>query len=132
MGAPRRPARGEPVTAHPRVANVKASGGVPPGAVYVGRPNPAYGLGGSRWANPYRVGRDGGLAEVVRAYADRLAGRPALLDAARRDLAGAVLACWCAPAPCHASVLAWVADGLDPSAAADLALDGHAEQATLL
>lgn len=120
------------MAAHSRVVNVKTVGEVPAGAAYVGRANPAYGLGRSRWANPYRVGPDGTLREVVERYADRLAGRPALLDAARRDLAGRTLACWCVPGPCHASVLAWVVDGLSPAEAAARTLDGHAEQPGLL
>jgi hypothetical protein len=117
---------------HPRVVNVRAAGGVPVGAVYVGRANPSFGLARSRFANPYRVGPDGDVRAVVESFAERLAGRPALLDAARHELADRVLACWCVPDPCHASVLAWVADGLDPVAAAACTLEGHAEQASLL
>lgn len=117
---------------HPRVVNVKAEGGVPPRAVYVGRANPAYGLGRSRFANPYRPGVDGDVRQVIERYAQRLAGRPALLDAAREKLAGRTLACWCAPGPCHASVLAWIADDHSPAEAAARTLEGHAEQGSLL
>lgn len=120
------------MAAHPRVVNVQAEGGVPTGGVYVGRANPAHGLGGSRFANPYRPGPDGDIREVIERYAERLAGRPALLDAARERLAGRTLACWCVPGPCHASVLAWVADGHSPAEAATRTLQGHAEQGSLL
>jgi hypothetical protein len=42
----------------PRVLNYKRDG-LPPGAVYSGRLMPRYGLLGSKWHNPYKVGRDG-------------------------------------------------------------------------
>ena len=118
--------------AHPRVVNVKAEGGLPRGAVYVGRSNPAYRLGRSKFANPYRPGPDGARREMLHLYAERLAGRPALLDAARHELVDRTLACWCVPAPCHASVLAHVADGLDPEDAVDRTLEGEPEQDSLL
>jgi len=38
-------------------------------------------------------------------YASYLAGCPGLLRAARRELTGMHLACWCAPQPCHGDVL---------------------------
>lgn len=118
--------------AHPNAVNVKVEGGLPRGAVYVGRANPAYRLGGSKFANPFRPGPGGDRRDMIRQYAERLAGRPALLDAARHDLAGKRLACWCVPSPCHASVLAYVADGLDPDEAAARTLEGEAEQGSLL
>ena len=118
--------------AHPRVVNVKAEGGLPRGAVYVGRANPAYRLGRSAFANPFRPASDGDRRDMLHRYGERLAGRPALLDAARRDLAGKTLACWCVPAPCHASVLAYVADGLEPDEAVARTLAGEPEQGSLL
>lgn len=118
--------------AHPRVVNVKAEGGLPRGAIYVGRPNPAYRLGRSKFANPHRPAKDGDRREMLHRYGERLAGRPALLDAARQELPGKTLACWCVPAPCHASVLAYVADGLDPHEAVERTLEGEAEQDPLL
>lgn len=61
-------------------------------------------------------------------YAERLNGRKLqvgtglpytrasrdLVEAARRELKGKQLACWCAPLPCHGDVLAAVADGEEP------------------
>lgn len=115
---------------HPRVVNVKAEGGLPAGAVYVGRANPAYRLGRSRFANPFRP--DGDRRAMLERYAERLAERPALLDATRSELADRTLACWCVPAPCHASVLAYVADGLAPHEAVERTLAGEPEQDALL
>ena len=75
-------------------------GRVPEGAVYIGRGAP--GLPASRYANAHRVGgvcrrcgvqHDQGAA--VAAYALDLAADPHLVDAARCELAGRDLACWC-------------------------------------
>jgi Domain of unknown function (DUF4326) len=83
-------------------------GRVPDGAVYVGRAVP--GLPASPFANPFTV-RDYGPADAVRRYRGRLLAVPELLAAARRDLAGRDLACWCPPGePCHADVLLDVAN----------------------
>jgi len=83
-------------------------GKVPPGAVYVGRAAP--GLPASPYANPFPV-KAHGRGEALRLYREHLAAHPELVDAARRELAGRDLACWCArPAPgepdlCHAPIL---------------------------
>jgi hypothetical protein len=82
---------------------------VPAGAVYVGRaagPLPA-----SPYANPYPVAR-WGQGSALRLYRDHLARNPALAAAARRELAGRDLACWCQPGqPCHADILLHIAAG---------------------
>jgi hypothetical protein len=68
----------------------------PPGAVVVSRP--------SRWGNPYPVatyGRDQAVA-LFRRY---LADHPELVEAARHELAGKDLACWCKRGElCHADI----------------------------
>lgn len=68
--------------------------------IYIGR--------GSKWGNPFVIGRDGSRAEVIAAYEKWLRAQPQLL----RDLPelrGKVLGCWCAPRPCHGDVLAKLA-----------------------
>jgi hypothetical protein len=75
----------------------KAKHGVPAGAVYIGRPGP--------WGNPFVIGKDGDRAEVIRKYREWLMQRPALIERARRELAGKDLVCWCAPQACHGHVL---------------------------
>ena len=70
--------------------------------VYVGRP--------SKWGNPYRLGPDGYRADVIRKYRIWLREHPDIVAAAKRELRGKVLACWCAPLPCHADVLAEIAN----------------------
>jgi hypothetical protein len=93
-----------------RVAGDLFHGRVPAGAVYVGRVAP--GLPTSPYANPHLVGdcrycgrrhdQDG----AADAYLHHLAKWPALVQAARRDLAGRDLACWCHTGlRCHADVL---------------------------
>lgn len=78
---------------------------MPDGAAYVGC--------GTRWGNPYRTG-DPDVpddATAVDLYRRWLLGHPTMVSAARRELAGRDLACWCrlpgpgAPDLCHAAVL---------------------------
>lgn len=72
------------------------------GAVLVARP--------SRWGNPYKVGHDGTQAEVVAKYERWLLERPDLL-AQLPSLAARRLACYCPlDEPCHADVLARLAN----------------------
>lgn len=91
----------------PRVLN-KRTGSIPPEAVYVGRP--------SKWGNPFKVGHcyrsSGGedskpltREEVVSFYELWLTHHPELVIAARIELAGKDLVCWCAKPPCHAYLL---------------------------
>lgn len=75
---------------------------IPDGAVYVGRP--------TQFGNPWRVGRDGTREEVVQKYRDFLQSNETLQQLARDKLKGKDLVCWCAPEPCHAEVLAEVAN----------------------
>lgn len=112
----------------------KGERGMPPGAVYVGR--------STRWGNPNRIVPSGdGWAvahdhggtvgtfltdEAARrfatdAYRHHLNSNPELIAAARRELAGRDLACWCPlPEPgetdwCHAAVLLEIANQTEGS-----------------
>lgn len=69
--------------------------------VYVGRP--------TKWGNPFKVGIHGAQGECVIQYAEWIRNQPQLL-ADLDELRGKRLACWCAPKPCHANVLAYLAD----------------------
>jgi hypothetical protein len=93
----------------PRVLNYKRDG-LPPGAVYIGRMMPQYGLVGSKWHNPYKVGRDGTREEVIAKY-ERHLHDSGLIDAVR-ELRGRDLVCWCAPEPCHGDVLLRLANAV--------------------
>ena len=72
----------------------------PRGSVFIGRP--------SKWGNPFVIGRDGNRATVIAKYEEHLRSRPDLLRALP-ELQGKVLACYCAPLPCHGDVLARLA-----------------------
>ena len=79
--------------------------------IYVGRAMHRGGwqLKASALANPFRPGPDGSRKEVVGKYRDYLLARPDLL-ALLPGLRGQRLGCWCVPEPCHAEVLAELAD----------------------
>jgi hypothetical protein len=78
--------------------------------VYIGRAMPKFGLAASKWANPFRIGRDGGRADVIKKYEAWVRTQPELM-AALGEIRGKVLGCWCVPDPCHGDVLARLADG---------------------
>ena len=64
----------------------------------------------TKWGNPLVVGKDGSRTEVIEKYGAWLLTQPQLL-AALPELTGRNLVCWCAPLPCHADVLLWLANG---------------------
>ena len=70
--------------------------------VYIGRP--------SKFGNPFVIGRDGSRADVVAKFEKYLMGRPDLIAAAKQELAGYNLVCWCAPEACHGDVLLRIAN----------------------
>lgn len=72
------------------------------GAVYVGRP--------TKWGNPFVIGKHGTREQVIARYRAMLDANPALKAAAREELRGKDLVCWCAPLACHADVLMEVAN----------------------
>lgn len=82
----------------------------------------------SKWGNPYGVERVGRrtlarylvltLGEALRGYQAHLMAHPPLVRAARKELRGKTLGCWCTvdlvgrgEIVCHAQILARVADG---------------------
>ncbi|QKW17635.1 DUF4326 domain-containing protein (plasmid) [Verrucosispora sp. NA02020] len=107
-------------------------GRVPAGAVYVGRATPC--LRASRYSNPHRVGNcrrcghEHDQAGAVTAYAADLDRQPELVAAARRDLSGVDVACWCRQdvLACHGDVLVLVAAGMTPQAAVAAVLGDRA------
>lgn len=81
----------------PRVVNTRVAAC----QVYVGR--------GSKWGNPFRIGRHGTRAQVIAQYRAWLVRQPALM-AALGELRGKVLGCYCAPQACHGDVLLQLAN----------------------
>lgn len=90
------PARRQPTAA--RVVHCKRE----PYDVYIGRP--------SKWGNPYVVGRDGDRTTVIELYGHYLNDHPELRIAAREELRGKVLGCYCKPMACHGDLLAVIAN----------------------
>jgi hypothetical protein len=84
----------------PHVYNIKKDDIV--GAVYVGR--------GTKWGNPYVIGRDGTRVEVIQKYREYLARSPDLVAAMKRELKGRDLYCHCRPLRCHGEVILEIAN----------------------
>ena len=66
----------------PKLINMKGRRGiVPPGAVCIGRQIRFLRLPRSKWANPFKIGRDDTRTEVITKYRDHLLSRPELIAA---------------------------------------------------
>lgn len=63
--------------------------------VYIGR--------GSKWGNPYEIGKDGTRQEVIEKY-ERYVRNSSLLKELK-ELEFSVLGCYCKPKICHGDVL---------------------------
>lgn len=83
----------------PQVFNKRT--GAPQGAVYVGR--------GTKWGNPWHIGRDGTRARVVQRYREWAEQEPQASQI-RAELRGKDLVCWCRPLLCRADVLLEIAN----------------------
>ncbi len=92
-----------------KIVNVRGLKANTPGITYCGRS--FAGWTGSVLGNPFKVGRDGTLDEVITQYEMWLAGQIILSAgepqrAALRELTeDSVLGCWCAPKRCHCEVI---------------------------
>jgi hypothetical protein len=73
---------------------------------YVGHAGNRHDWPESPFANPFAGLRDADRATMVSRYREWLGEHPVLLRRIRSELAGRALGCWCAPAACHADVLA--------------------------
>ncbi len=92
----------------PKVYN-KWDGDAPPGVVYIGRP--------TKWGNPYTIGIGGLTREMaIQKFREYLETVPQLKAAARIELRGKDLLCWCPPLPCHGDVWIEVANSIPESA----------------
>jgi hypothetical protein len=69
--------------------------------VYIGR--------GSKWGNPFVIGKDGNRNDVCKKYEQYLLSRQDLV-AALPELKGKVLGCYCAPLACHGDLLSFLAN----------------------
>lgn len=74
-----------------------------PAEVYIGR--------GSKWGNPYTIGKHGNRGEVITMYQSYLKFETDLLAAIDAgELDDKVLLCFCHPQSCHGDVLADLAN----------------------
>jgi len=82
---------------------------MPIDAVYVGRP--------TKWGNPYRAEEcAGGQADAVACFRVLVESEPETIADIQKELRGKKLACWCSLSkPCHADVLAEIANRLPDS-----------------
>jgi hypothetical protein len=64
--------------------------------VYIGR--------GSKWGNPFVIGKDGTREEVIDKYRVWIMSQPPLLNEIQ-ELKGKVLGCFCKPKACHGDVI---------------------------
>lgn len=85
-----------------------------PNNVYIGRAGIVF-IDGKRFppsaspfANPYKVGRDGSLSEILIKYEEYIRKKLEKDSELREELLsldGKTLGCWCAPDPCHGDIL---------------------------
>lgn len=72
--------------------------------IYIGR--------GSKWGNPFSHMKYSqaeviveSREEAIECFKNWIETRPDLIDAARKELKGKILGCFCDPLPCHGEVL---------------------------
>lgn len=70
--------------------------------VFIGRP--------TKWGNPFVIGPDCDRKQAVQMFAQYLRKNPRLMAAARKELRGRNLLCYCAPLECHGDILLEVAN----------------------
>ena len=77
--------------------------------VYIGRP--------SIWGNPFSHLPTANVeylvrtrTEAIKCYAAWINVRPDLIKAAKEELRGKDLLCWCTPLPCHGEILMEIAN----------------------
>ena len=68
---------------------------IPHDAVYIGR--------GSKWGNPFVIGRDGTREEVIEKYRNYIIHSDIVLEV--NELIGRDIWCYCTPKACHGDVL---------------------------
>lgn len=66
--------------------------------VYIGRP--------SKFGNPFEIGKDGTRKEVIDKFIDYFLSNESLKLAAKAELTGKRLGCFCKPKACHGDIIA--------------------------
>lgn len=70
--------------------------------VYIGRP--------SKWGNPFVIGKNLDRSQAVAKFEEWIRTQPELMAAAKRELKGQNLICWCVPFACHGHALMLIAN----------------------
>jgi len=86
--------------------------------VYIGRPNPSIPTKDFRWGNPFKITDKTTRDDVLRMYEEWIYKQPKLMEQAKKELKGKILACWChngdrtadQPPYCHGDILARIAN----------------------
>lgn len=89
------------ITDKPRVWNKKMEV-VPEDAVYIGR--------GSKWGNPFVIGRDGDRNDVCNDYENMVMSDKKFIKEIKSTLKGKHLVCFCKPKRCHGDFLLRIAN----------------------
>ena len=89
------------------IINLKTARSIPGDNIYIGR--------GSKWGNPFKIGRDGTRSEVIAKYERYIRRSPDLLKAIP-DLEGKTLGCFCKPQACHGDVLVQLLNDINKGA----------------
>ena len=69
--------------------------------IYIGR--------GSKWGNPFVIGKDGNRSDVINKYRTYILNNVELMNSIY-ELKDKTLGCWCSPKPCHGDVLIEIAE----------------------
>lgn len=64
----------------------------------------------TKFGNPFEIGKDGTRSEVIAKFKQFVLSNPEYIKMVKQELKGKVLGCWCDPKPCHASILAEIAN----------------------
>ncbi|KAL0490343.1 hypothetical protein AKO1_006522 [Acrasis kona] len=59
---------------------------------------------------PFKMSDDMSRSDVINEYREWIATKPHLVEKAKTELRGKILACWCSPKACHGDVLAQIAN----------------------
>jgi hypothetical protein len=61
------------------------------------------------------IGKDGDREEVIKKYRAYIYNKPEMIEKARAELQGKIIACHCAPLACHGDILAEIANAAEPT-----------------
>lgn len=93
------------MTDQPRVLN-KYHDVIPADAIYIGRP--------TKWGNPFPIDTRKGITKArviaLERYAEWIVKQTDIIEAAKIELKGKDLVCYCAPKECHGDILLRIAN----------------------